>query len=158
MCTLHHCMRGLLAQQHHLFLADNAKTLVVILPNYPKCNLFFVTLAFVWLSSHLFRITMRLRFKLVPDDTAVAARIALALAGATAGFAVIAACVRTLPLWSLIAVGAMIGLTAAGLYAKFQQQVKGKLWVRARSALTVADLCSRDACRCSLCCAFTDVR
>jgi hypothetical protein len=54
--------------QHHVWLTSNAKTLLVLLPNYPKCNLVVTTVLFVWLSRQIFYITMSLRGMVLPDD------------------------------------------------------------------------------------------
>eukprot|EP00618_Florenciella_parvula_P036170 CAMPEP_0119507424 /NCGR_PEP_ID=MMETSP1344-20130328/27320_1 /TAXON_ID=236787 /ORGANISM="Florenciella parvula, Strain CCMP2471" /LENGTH=569 /DNA_ID=CAMNT_0007544057 /DNA_START=102 /DNA_END=1808 /DNA_ORIENTATION=+ len=54
--------------QHHIWLTSNAKTLVTIIPGYPKLNFVLASILFVVLSQELYRLTMTLRGMLMPDD------------------------------------------------------------------------------------------
>ncbi len=54
--------------QHHIWLAANAKALVVLVPGYPLVNLALVTVIYVFVSNRLFRITIGLRAMLLPNN------------------------------------------------------------------------------------------
>lgn len=54
--------------QHHIWLTSNAKTLLVLLPGYPKINMLLATLLFLFVSKQLYYITMSLRGMVLPDD------------------------------------------------------------------------------------------
>jgi len=54
--------------QHHLWLASNAKQLLVILPDHPKINFFLCTLLFLFASQEIYRLTMSLRGMILPND------------------------------------------------------------------------------------------
>eukprot|EP00051_Salpingoeca_urceolata_P016158 m.213282 g.213282 ORF g.213282 m.213282 type:complete len:939 (-) comp18603_c2_seq1:36-2852(-) len=54
--------------QHHLWLTSNAKTLLVLVPGYPRVNLLVVMVIYVLASKELYRLTMSLRGMLLPDD------------------------------------------------------------------------------------------
>ena len=54
--------------QHHLWLTSNAKSLLVLVPRYPKINFLVVTTAYFWVSRKAYRLTMELRGMLLPDD------------------------------------------------------------------------------------------
>ncbi|KAF4659042.1 hypothetical protein FOZ61_005046 [Perkinsus olseni] len=57
--------------QHHIWLTENAKKTLVLLPNYPSCNLLLTTAIYVYLANRLFRVTVELRAILLPEkDTA----------------------------------------------------------------------------------------
>uniref|UniRef100_A0A7S2WUZ9 Cas1p 10 TM acyl transferase domain-containing protein n=1 Tax=Rhizochromulina marina TaxID=1034831 RepID=A0A7S2WUZ9_9STRA len=66
--------------QHHIWLTSNAKTLVTILPGYPKINFLLVSCVFIVLSQELYRLTMSLRGMLLPDSFAACARNSLGVA------------------------------------------------------------------------------
>ncbi len=54
--------------QHHLWLNNNAKTVLVFVPGFPKVNMVIVGVLYLILSKQLFKITMYLRGMLLPDD------------------------------------------------------------------------------------------
>lgn len=54
--------------QHHVWLTSNAKTLLVVIPGYPKLNLVVVGCSYVFLSRELYRLTMSLRGMCLPDN------------------------------------------------------------------------------------------
>jgi hypothetical protein len=54
--------------QHHIWLTSNAKTLLVLVPDWPECNMFVCTLLYVLVSRRLYRITINLRAMLIPED------------------------------------------------------------------------------------------
>ena len=54
--------------QHHIWLTSNAKTLLVLLPGYPKLNLILTTLIYLFVAQRLYRITINLRAMIIPSD------------------------------------------------------------------------------------------
>lgn len=54
--------------QHHVWLTSNAKTLLMLVPGYPKINLLVCTVLFMAISQSMFRLTMSLRGMILPDD------------------------------------------------------------------------------------------
>merc|ERR1712166_268351 len=58
--------------QHHFWLTSNAKSLLTIIPGYPKLNFVVATLFFVTCSNTLFRSTMALRGMMIPQENSAA--------------------------------------------------------------------------------------
>ncbi len=54
--------------QHHIWLTSNAKTVLVLIPGWPKVNLLVVTCIYFTLSRKLYRLTLLLRGMLLPND------------------------------------------------------------------------------------------
>lgn len=54
--------------QHHIWLTSNAKTLLILIPNFPKVNFLFVTLIYFVLSKRMYRLTINLRARCIPNN------------------------------------------------------------------------------------------
>ena len=54
--------------QHHIWLTSNAKTRLVLLPDYPLCNMLLTTVIFVYASKTLFEVTGTLRDLVMPNN------------------------------------------------------------------------------------------
>ncbi len=54
--------------QHHIWLTSNAKSLLTLIPGWPKVNMLVVTLIYFYTSRRLYRLTLYLRGMLLPDD------------------------------------------------------------------------------------------
>jgi hypothetical protein len=54
--------------QHHIWMTSSAKTILTIIPGYPKMNFLLVTILYVSLSRKLFGLTMTIRTMLLPDN------------------------------------------------------------------------------------------
>ncbi len=54
--------------QHHIWLTSNAKSLLTLIPGWPKCNMLFVTALYFFVSRRAYSITMYLRGMLLPND------------------------------------------------------------------------------------------
>ena len=80
--------------QHHVWLTSNAKTVLTWFPGSPKLNAVAVTVVYVFVSNRLFRLTIALRARLIPDGTRDALRyvavMALAVGACFAGGGVLA--------------------------------------------------------------------
>ena len=54
--------------QHHIWLTSNAKSLLTIIPGWPKVNMLVVTIFYFFTSRKLYKLTLYLRGMLLPDD------------------------------------------------------------------------------------------
>jgi len=54
--------------QHHIWLTSNAKSLLIVFPGWPKCNMLFVTVIYFLVSRKAYALTMSLRGMLLPND------------------------------------------------------------------------------------------
>ncbi len=54
--------------QHHIWLTSNAKSLLTLVPGWPKVNMLVVTLIYFYTSRRLYRMTLYLRGMLLPDS------------------------------------------------------------------------------------------
>ncbi|GMI46753.1 hypothetical protein TrCOL_g1699 [Triparma columacea] len=68
--------------QHHLWLTSNAKSLLVLLPGWPKCNFMFVTIIYFFASRRVYSLTMYIRGMLLPNDLNFCLRSLSAITGA----------------------------------------------------------------------------
>jgi hypothetical protein len=82
--------------QHHIWLSENAKAVLIFFPGFPLTNMFITTALYIYISNRLFRITIGLRAMLLPDDLAIALRSIGMLFGALAACAGLAVFLRTL--------------------------------------------------------------
>ncbi len=54
--------------QHHIWLTSNAKSLLVLIPGWPKVNMLIVTIIYFVISRRLYKLTLYLRAMLLPND------------------------------------------------------------------------------------------
>ena len=54
--------------QHHIWLTSNAKTRLVLIPDWPLCNMLLTTVIFVCASKLLFECTNEIRDVIMPND------------------------------------------------------------------------------------------
>mmetsp|Transcript_118197 Transcript_118197/g.176627 ORF Transcript_118197/g.176627 Transcript_118197/m.176627 type:complete len:1001 (-) Transcript_118197:34-3036(-) len=54
--------------QHHIWLTSNAKSLLTLVPGWPKVNFLLVSLIYVLLSRRLYQLTLFLRGMVLPDN------------------------------------------------------------------------------------------
>jgi hypothetical protein len=54
--------------QHHIWLTSDAKSLLVLVPGYPKVNMLVVTCIYYLVSRRLYKLTLFLRGMLLPND------------------------------------------------------------------------------------------
>ena len=55
--------------QHHVWLADNAKSRFILIPGYPLINMVITTAIYIYISFRMFRITIGLRAMLIPNNS-----------------------------------------------------------------------------------------
>eukprot|EP00514_Thraustochytrium_sp_LLF1b_P008198 CAMPEP_0184536834 /NCGR_PEP_ID=MMETSP0198_2-20121128/16674_1 /TAXON_ID=1112570 /ORGANISM="Thraustochytrium sp., Strain LLF1b" /LENGTH=937 /DNA_ID=CAMNT_0026930049 /DNA_START=75 /DNA_END=2888 /DNA_ORIENTATION=+ len=94
--------------QHHIWLTSNAKTILVLVPGYPKINLVVVTAIYFTVARRIYRTTMATRAMLVPDDATTAATYLGWLMGIMGVAGIFAAILQYLdPSWILFCVIAL---------------------------------------------------
>jgi hypothetical protein len=118
--------------QHHVWLTSNAKTLLVLLPAYPKCNLVVTTVLFVYLSRQLYHITMSLRGMLLPDDRRRCLTGTLATLATLAGLYGLGALLAAIGL-GFASAALLATLTSAALLALVHRRLNLNLWGQVRS-------------------------
>lgn len=72
--------------QHHIWLTSNAKSLLTLIPGWPKLNMLVVTIIYYILSRRLYQLTLYLRGMLLPDDRNKCFRQLACLAIAIGGY------------------------------------------------------------------------
>jgi hypothetical protein len=72
--------------QHHIWLTSNAKSLLTLIPGFPKCNMLLVTVLYYVLSRRLYQLTLYLRGMILPDDRNTCLRHLVFLAIAIGGY------------------------------------------------------------------------
>ena len=65
--------------QHHAWLSSNAKTLVVLVPGWPQVNTLVVTTIYILLAQKLFRLTISLRARHIPNEPRACLRYGVVL-------------------------------------------------------------------------------
>lgn len=55
--------------QHHIWLTSDAKSLLTLIPGWPKANMLVVTMIYFYVSRRLYRLTLFLRGMLLPDKS-----------------------------------------------------------------------------------------
>ena len=76
--------------QHHAWLSSNAKTIVVLVPGWPQVNTLVCTFVYIMLSQKLYRLTISLRARLIPNAPRDALRYGVALFAAFATVGLVA--------------------------------------------------------------------
>ena len=102
--------------QHHAWLSSNAKTIVVLVPGWPLVNTLVCTFVYIMLSQKLFRLTISLRARLIPNAPRDALRYGLGLFAVLAFFGVAAigiAWTHRADSWHLIPTAIALGLCVA---------------------------------------------
>ena len=99
--------------QHHIWLTSNAKSLLILIPGWPKVNFLLVSILYVLVSRKLYRITLYLRGMLLPDDRSACLRNLGALVAILGAAWAVAFVLRAVGLLDLTSVG--LGSVASGL-------------------------------------------
>jgi len=72
--------------QHHIWLTSNAKSLLTLIPGWPRVNMLLVTLIYFFTSRRLYKLTLYLRGMLLPDSRGACIRSLGCLFGSIIGF------------------------------------------------------------------------
>ena len=81
--------------QHHIWLTSNAKSLLTLIPGWPKMNFLLVSLIYVFLSRRLYQLTIFLRGMILPDDRNTCFRNLSAMLFTILGYLFVAFCFET---------------------------------------------------------------
>ena len=111
--------------QHHVLLTSNAKTLLVLIPGFPTCNLLLVTSIYLLCALKLYRLTLHLRAMAIPDDNAAAMRYLKNLALALMALFALASAVKSSGMRSGAVFVAMCCFGAAALLAITKGSMRG---------------------------------
>ena len=76
--------------QHHIWLTSNAKTVLVMVPGWPKINMIVVSAVYFLVSQRTYKLTISLRAILIPDDPFTAFRWMVNMFGIVGYFTVVA--------------------------------------------------------------------
>ena len=110
--------------QHHIWLTSDAKSLLTIIPGYPKMNFLVVTIIYFTLSRRLYQLTLFLRGMILPNDRTACIRNLLGLIGALCSSFVLAFLLQMLDLLTLTSVAVCSLLFGFLLYST----IVGRLW------------------------------
>lgn len=107
--------------QHHIWLTSNAKSLLVLIPGWPKCNFLLVTLIYVVLSRRLYTLTLFLRGMLLPNDWNQCRINLMGLFGAMGLCHILAWCLHWMGMLQLISVAIVAASISIGLSYRIVQ-------------------------------------
>lgn len=103
--------------QHHIWLTSDAKSLLILIPGWPKMNFLVVSLVYVFFSRRLYQLTLFLRGMLLPNDQTACVKNMLYLGGALAGSVLLAYFLDAVEALNLTTV-AMVSIMGGGLLFK----------------------------------------
>ena len=72
--------------QHHIWLTSNAKSLLTLIPGWPRVNMLVVTAIYFFTSRRLYKLTLHLRGILLPNDRNACLKSLMGLSGIIGGF------------------------------------------------------------------------
>ena len=72
--------------QHHIWLTSNAKSLLTLIPGWPRVNMLIVTAIYFFTSRRLYKLTLHLRGILLPNDRSACLKSLMGLFGIIGGF------------------------------------------------------------------------
>lgn len=110
--------------QHHIWLTSNAKSLLTLIPGWPKMNFLVVTIVYFYTSRRLYTLTLFLRGMVLPDNRNVCIRNVVAMAAVLGSFLGIATLLEYLDLLNLYAVA----VCSVGLGMLLYQVVLYQTW------------------------------
>ena len=119
--------------QHHIWLTSDAKSLLTLIPGWPKANMLVVSVIYFYTSRRLYKLTLYLRGMLLPDkDLATCVRSLGAMVGSIGVFYAVALVLESFGLASLTAVAVISASCGMLLY----QTVVDATWSSYREGAT----------------------
>ncbi|GKY95115.1 hypothetical protein MPSEU_000475400 [Mayamaea pseudoterrestris] len=100
--------------QHHIWLTSDAKTLLTLIPGWPKINFLVVGVIYILMSRRLYRLTLFLRGMILPNDRDACLRHLASMFGALAAFYLLAAALNAAGVLNLFSV-ALVAISAGTL-------------------------------------------
>jgi len=122
--------------QHHIWLTSDAKSLLTLIPGWPKVNMLVVTIIYYYVSRRLYKLTLFLRGMLLPDNLTKCIRSLVAMFAIILVFVVIAIVLEAMEMLSLSMMAIVSVVTGLLLY----QTVVDSTW-----RLHASDVRSSDA-------------
>lgn len=110
--------------QHHIWLTSDAKSLLVLIPGWPKVNMLVVSIIYYLLSRRLYQLTLFLRGMVLPDDRSSCLRHLAFLVATIAGYYMMAVALRSLGILSLFTVAVVSVVFGMLLY----RSIIGATW------------------------------
>jgi hypothetical protein len=102
--------------QHHIWLTSDAKSLLVLIPGYPKINMLFVTVLYFCVSRRLYRLTLYLRGMFLPNDEQFCFRSTVAIIAVILVFYFVALSLTVMNLTNLTSIGVISIMCGICLY------------------------------------------
>eukprot|EP00980_Cylindrotheca_fusiformis_P001454 scaffold345_cov134-Cylindrotheca_fusiformis.AAC.65 len=91
--------------QHHIWLTSNAKSLLTLVPGWPKINFLLVSLIYVYLSRRLYSLTLFLRGMVLPDNKSACYKNLIGMGFILASFCLLAVLLNNANMMTLKVVG-----------------------------------------------------
>jgi len=117
--------------QHHIWLTSNSKTILVLIPGWPRVNLALVTYLYVIISRKLHKLTLLLRGMLLPNDRQACINSLISMGVTIAGFYCTAYLLESLDMCTGFVIGVVSMLCGTLLY----QTVIDSSWSRYRQTV-----------------------
>ena len=90
--------------QHHIWLTSNAKSLLTLIPGWPKVNFLIVSLIYVYISRRLYSLTLFLRGMILPDNRSACYKNLMGMGAIITFFLILVNALKSIHLLSLQAV------------------------------------------------------
>lgn len=116
--------------QHHIWLTSNAKSLLTLIPGWPKVNFLLVSLIYVYLSRRLYSLTLFLRGMILPDNKAACYQNLMGMGAIITFFVVLAHILNFVNILSLGAAGIIsvcLGYIVSQYFLTFTLSPGGKV-------------------------------
>jgi hypothetical protein len=109
--------------QHHIWLTSNAKSLLTLVPGWPKINFLLVSLIYVFLSRRLYQLTLFLRGMVLPNNRDTCLKNLAGMCSIIASYCLIAYVLDKEGLLTLQAVGIVVVASGYLLYQALMHYV-----------------------------------
>jgi N-acetylneuraminate 9-O-acetyltransferase len=110
--------------QHHIWLTSNAKSLLTLIPGWPKMNFLVVTIIYFYTSRRLYHLTLFLRGMVLPDNRNACIRHLVGISALIGCFLVIASILKFFGMLNLLAVA----VCSVGLGLLLYQVILLRTW------------------------------
>jgi hypothetical protein len=95
--------------QHHIWLTSNAKSLLTLIPGWPKVNFLLVSLLYVFFSRRLYSLTLYLRGMMLPDNKQACIKNLTGMGVVISFFCILSTVLSSFHIMSLKSVGVISG-------------------------------------------------
>jgi len=128
--------------QHHVWLTSNAKTILNIVPGYPKVNLLVGAIFYIFVSKEMHNLTMSLRGMLLPEGPLLKSLWNLAGMGAALLVSwILVVVLQAMGIMGLFSFFVIISTAGCGLFALFLLQIPpDNNWIHEQRPVDVSPL------------------